>query len=156
KGKLRYMAPEQAGREAIDPRADVFSAGVVLFEATTGRSPYGAGDVTEVQLFNAILTGIKSKPTELVPDYPPDLAEIIMWAIETDRDSRCPSAHHLHDALDKFLAAGRYDTSTRAVAQWIKEVLPNFEARLFSPVQSDPGTVTSSPAEPPGTRLIQR
>src|ERR1043166_6944145 len=81
KGKLRYMSPEQARGATLDARADVFSLGVCLYEATTFRSPLGNGPLTEVAMLHALLAGNYIKPSEVVPDYPPELERIVMWAI---------------------------------------------------------------------------
>jgi serine/threonine protein kinase len=121
KGKLRYMAPEQIRQGPLDHRADVFSVGVLLCEATTGRNPFGAKQLTEVQLFKNIVSGAYSKPSELVVGYPPELERIVLWAIEPDVNQRCPSAQSLSDALESFVASGPYLSSTRAVVAWMNE-----------------------------------
>src|SRR6185436_9201492 len=88
KGKLRYMAPEQIQQGNLDHRADVFSVGVLLCEATTGRNPYGAKQVTEVQLFKNIVGGNFTRPSQLAPSYPEELERIVLWAIEPDVNKR--------------------------------------------------------------------
>ena len=142
KGKLRYMAPEQIQQGALDHRADVFSVGVLLCEATTGRNPFGARQVTEVQLFKNIVNGSYTRPSQLAPGYPEELERIVLWAIEPDVDKRCPSAEALHDALEKFVSAGPYASTTRAVAGWVQEhVGPEVlqRAPATGPARSLPG-----------------
>jgi serine/threonine protein kinase len=73
KGKLRYMAPEQISQEAVDARADVFSLGVCLFELTTFRHPFAPAAGNEAALFANVLQGLATRPTDIVPGYPPDL-----------------------------------------------------------------------------------
>jgi serine/threonine protein kinase len=127
KGKLRYMAPEQIQQGALDHRADVFSVGVLLCEATTGRNPFGARQVTEVQLFKNIVSGNFTKPSNLAASYPEELERIVLWAIEPDVEKRCPSAEALHDALEKFVSSGPYQSSSRVVAAWMNEhVAPKY------------------------------
>jgi serine/threonine protein kinase len=125
KGKLRYMAPEQIQQGPLDHRADVFSVGVLLCEATTGRNPFGAKQVTEVQLFKNIVSGRFTRPSELTASYPEELERIVLWAIDPDVNRRCPSAEALHDALEKFVASGPYASTTRAVAAWMHEHVPS-------------------------------
>jgi serine/threonine-protein kinase len=124
KGKLRYMAPEQLQNGPIDMRADVFSAGVCLFEATTGQSPFGPAEASELQLFRSILGGSYTRPSELRPDYDPLLEQLVLWAIHPDPNQRCPSAAHLRDALEEFVASTPHASSARGVAAFIHELVP--------------------------------
>ena len=130
KGKLRYMAHERLQQENVDHRSDVFSAGVVLFEATTGRVPFGnAGSSNEYDMISDLLNGKYTRPSEVVPDYPAELEKLILWAIEHDVEKRCPSAHHLHQALEQFVSKGEYASSAHDLAQWMLSLVPS---RLFS------------------------
>src|ERR1041385_3971838 len=71
KGKIGYLAPEQIHRRAIDHRADVFALGIVLYELTTGaRAFVGPSDLATLERISA---GEVQRPSEVVPDYPPDL-----------------------------------------------------------------------------------
>ena len=159
KGKLRYMAPEQLQQESVDHRADVFSVGVLLCEATTGRNPFGAKQLSEVQLFKSIINGTYRKPSELAPRFPEELERIILWAIEPNVNLRCPSAEALHEALEKFVSAGPYASSTRAVATWMNE---NVAKKFFSvPLSTDEHrTFRAAPVEsripspPAGSREV--
>lgn len=103
KGKLAYMAPEQlrlAG--AVDRRADVFSLGCVLYEASTGQKPFDA--VSDVELMRAILERAPKRPSEILPGYPAELERIIVRAMAKDPSERFASAEGLRLALDRWLA----------------------------------------------------
>jgi serine/threonine-protein kinase len=157
KGKLRYMAPEQLQQGPIDHRADVFSAGVCLCEATTGQNPFGAPHVSEVQLFKNIMNGNISKPSALVPRYPEALEKIVVWALEHDVNKRCKNAQDFHDALEAFVSAGTYASTTRSLAAWMHQLVPS---RLFSvPSEEMPPRTTStrhvpsSPSRPTNVTL---
>jgi eukaryotic-like serine/threonine-protein kinase len=71
KGKVGYMAPEQLSGGTIDRRADIFSAGCVLYEATTGQPPF-PGD-GEPQVIARMLIGEYELPSTLEPDFPQEL-----------------------------------------------------------------------------------
>jgi len=86
KGKLPYMAPEQAGGGAIDRRADVYALGAVLFELTTGRRPYRGKN--DLQLLNAILYTPVPQPSTLVAEYPPELERIVLRALARSSSER--------------------------------------------------------------------
>ena len=89
KGKLKYMAPEQLMGK-VDHRSDLFAIGVCLFEATVGRTPYGADDVDQDTLFTNITEGRFLRPSDLVAFYPRALEEIILAAIEPDLSGALP------------------------------------------------------------------
>jgi hypothetical protein len=130
KGKLRYMAPERLQQEAVDHRSDVFSAGVVLFEATTGRIPFGSsGPANEYEMIRDLLNGVFVRPSQIVPDYPEELERIILWAIEHDVEKRCPSGQSLHQALEAFVSKGEHTSTAHDLAEWMTAIVPS---RLFS------------------------
>jgi serine/threonine protein kinase len=123
KGKLRYLSPEQL-EGAVDPRADVFAAGVCLFEATTGENPFGPEDAEEANILHTIARGCYARPSDLVPGYPPALEEIVMWAIAPDLARRCPTAQALHDALATWIAQAETRANSRELAAWIEALFP--------------------------------
>jgi serine/threonine-protein kinase len=90
-GSASYMSPEQvSGGESVDGRADIFSAGVVLYELLAGRKPFVADSPTAV-----ILKILKEDPTPietLVSDLPPDLITAVMRALNKDPDQRYATA----------------------------------------------------------------
>ncbi len=127
KGKLRYMSPEQIQNGHVDGRSDVFSLGVCLYEATVFRSPFFAGPMNEAAVLKAIIEGRYAKPSEVVPDYPPQLETIVLSAIETDVNRRCPSADVLREQLTDFCSSGEFSTNRKQVSQWVQKLVV-FEA----------------------------
>jgi serine/threonine protein kinase len=96
RGKVSYAAPEQIAAGPVDSRTDVFSLGVLLFEAATLRRPFVAD--SEPAIVAAILEGRRHKLSELRPDAG-ELAEVIERAIRNDPASRWPSAKSFGEAL---------------------------------------------------------
>jgi len=97
KGKIPYMSPEHMRGEATDGRADLFSLGVVLFEAAAGVRPFdGAHDVETMQ---KILDGDRLSLEDVAPDVPAPLRAVIEGLIEVNRDSRTASAAQLIEEL---------------------------------------------------------
>lgn len=119
KGKLGYMSPEQCMQEQVDARSDVFSLGVVLYEATTGRRAFRAEQ--PVAVMNRVIDGEWVAPVRFVPDYPPALHEILARALAVDVDERWPSTEALCEALEGFAAATGLDTRREALTAFLVE-----------------------------------
>jgi serine/threonine protein kinase len=101
KGKLLYMAPEQAMARPIDARADVFSAGLSLYRMLTGVLPF-EGD-NEFQIYNNVLTKQIEPPRERNPEIPEDLNAVVMKALERDVAQRYQDAWSVHEDLVRVL-----------------------------------------------------
>ncbi len=112
-GSYPYMSPEQAEGKIADPRSDIFSLGVVLFEMATGRRPF-RGD-TAAALVSAILRDTPPLVTEVRTDLPDKLGRIIRRCLEKHPERRIQSAldvrRELQD-LEREVASGTAVIST--------------------------------------------
>jgi serine/threonine-protein kinase len=101
-GTPYYMSPEQAKGNKIDQRSDIYSMGVVLYQAVTGRVPFNAGSFNEL-LFKIALETPEPLP-KLVPGMPAAFVHIIERAMHREPSQRFTSAHEFRSALLTFEA----------------------------------------------------
>ena len=119
-GTPDYMSPEQALGKPIDHRSDIFSLGVVLYEALTGRHPFASASVTETLV--RIVTKEALDITKVLPDAPPALIEVVQRAMKKKPEERYEIARQMASALNKI-----YPSSSSAmfpVAERYSETMP--------------------------------
>ncbi len=116
-GTAVYMSPEQARSEELDPRSDLFSFGIVLYEMATGKKPFQGANV--VTTLDAMLHQKPVAPRTLNPALPPQIEGIIGKAMEKDRDKRYASAVQMKtdlQRLKKQTESGSVRTNSREAA----------------------------------------
>lgn len=96
-GTVAYMSPEQTLGRTLDPRTDIWSLGVLLYETLTGRRPF-KGD-TEIDVISAIRNEEPDTLSILRPDVPPRLAEVVERCLNKDPEDRYSTAEELCEAL---------------------------------------------------------
>jgi eukaryotic-like serine/threonine-protein kinase len=97
-GTVPYMPPEQLRGEPTDARADIYAAGAVLYEMTTGQRPFP--QTQGPQLMGAILHQSAPLPTSLNPRITPSLENVILKSLEKEASQRYQSASDLRVALE--------------------------------------------------------
>ncbi|MCC7537665.1 MAG: TonB family protein [Deltaproteobacteria bacterium] len=139
-----YVSPEQAaGTRGLDQRSDLYSLAVIMFECLTRRRPY------EADSFGALVTQFYTRPpqrlTEVLPDAPPALADLLAACLSVDRTVRPVSAHAMIDDLNALGITPRplLLASSVEVAQQHFETVSSPGARTSSatPVRPAGGTV---------------
>ncbi len=99
-GSPKYMAPEQILGKQVDPRADVYSTGVILYEMLTGVPPYSRGDHMAVMYQH--VQGKARPPIEINPQLPQALSDVVVKSMAVDKTKRYQSMDELRAALEKF------------------------------------------------------
>jgi serine/threonine-protein kinase len=97
-GTPSYVSPEQAaGESAVDGRADLFSLGVLMFEALSGQLPFTAPNVTK--LLVRIIREDAPRVSDILPSIDPAIDDLVARLLARDPDDRFPSARALSRAL---------------------------------------------------------
>lgn len=160
KGKMGYMSPEQCLQEHVDARSDVFSLGVLLYEATTARRAFYAEQ--PIAIMNKVIDGRWRPPDHFVPDYPSAIHDIIAQALSVDVDKRFQSAEAMMEELERVAGELGLDTRVDTLSAFMQEnygqpALPDLEVptlemprpRAAAPVTEVHGFAPVGSIEPP-------
>lgn len=101
-GTAHYVSPEQAQGKELTGASDIYSLGVVLYEATTGKLPFDGQDAVSVAVKQ--VNELPAPPSTINPNIDPGLEAIIMKALEKDPNKRFKDASEMRHVLNDFLA----------------------------------------------------
>ncbi|MBI2895144.1 MAG: protein kinase [Deltaproteobacteria bacterium] len=147
KGKYSYMSPEQARGGTLDRRSDVYSLGLVLYEATTGVQVfegYGIGVLARVALSEI------DPPARHRRGYPPALQQVVMRALEARVEDRFQTAREMAQELERFVVGRQALTDPASVASMMATLFPDRRG------DGPGGRVASDPSldRPPTTTTV--
>jgi serine/threonine protein kinase/TolA-binding protein len=138
-GTISYMSPEQARGEDLDPRSDLFSFGVVLYEMATGQQ--GFPGATTAVVFDGILNRDPAYASTVNTSVPPELDRIIAKALEKDRTLRYQSAADLRADLQRL----RRDSASRRVSAYVTAAEDDEPPTVMIPSGKNAAKVASTP-----------
>jgi len=118
KGKLAYMAPEQARGETVDLRADLFGLAATMYEALCGEPPF-TGD-SSIEVLDRARMGHVQPLAVRCPDLDPMLAGIVDRALSADREGRPESAAAMREPLEELLRG--HASPEQALAELVKRM----------------------------------
>jgi serine/threonine protein kinase len=135
KGKVRYMAPEQAIGQRVDCRADVFSVGIMLWEAAAGRRLWK--DMDDLNIVQALVGGtMQSSPREINPSVPEAVDKICRKALAFNVDDRYASAEEFRVDLEQYLAeSGQLVSARRKLGAVVSDLFKDKRAEIKAVIE---------------------
>lgn len=111
-GTAHYVSPEQAQGKKLTPASDLYSLGIVLYEAATGQLPFDGPDVVSVAMKQ--VSDLPVPPRQINPNIDPQFEAIIMTALQKNPDDRFATAKEMQRAIDDYLS-GRASAETQVL-----------------------------------------
>jgi serine/threonine-protein kinase len=139
RGKFAYISPEQARNEHVDPRSDVFSVGILLWELVCNRRLFSGLD--DLAALRAVRDPKVPRPTEIDPRLPPEIDQIMAAATS-------------HDRARRFSSAGQFGAKLRSLRYSLEQTTGDPATELAKIIDSAEGFERQSkqqiaPAPPP-------
>jgi serine/threonine protein kinase len=149
-GTPLYMAPEQSVGEGIDGRADIYAAGVILYEMVTGQPPFQAE--TPMAIVLAHLHEPLPLPKEINPAVPDEIQRVILKALAKDPEDRYQTAREMSEQLSEVSTATDTTNNTPTLQFLATEARNSLEEKVilptdknFTPVSAKTGIPVSAP-----------
>jgi serine/threonine-protein kinase len=148
-GTAQYLSPEQARGGEVDPRSDLYSLGIVLYELLTGKTPFDGETPVEIAMKH--LSQTPKPPSKLRPDVPPELDMVVLRALSKNPDDRYQDADEMEADLERVargrpVAATTVDSATQVLrAPAAAAVAGATAATMIAP----PTTAATTVAPPP-------
>lgn len=135
KGKPSYMAPEQITGTA-DPRSDLFTVGVMIWEAVAGQRMWKSTKASDVEVLTAMSLGRVPAIRDVAPDTPPALVAILDRALAKSRTDRFQTALEMRAAIEAYLVATGDDPSTQQIGAVVTEAFADTRAKMHMFIES--------------------
>jgi serine/threonine-protein kinase len=143
KGRVAYMAPEQAWGAKVDRRADIYSAGVMLWEAAAGRRLWPG--MSDVEILTRVLREGAPRLRSVCPDAPDDLDAICQRAMTKQADDRYETATELLEDLDAHLASRDDQMTMREIGALVSGAFADERRRMNAAIEETLVRVRTGP-----------
>ncbi len=149
-GTAHYISPEQAQGKELTSASDIYSLGVVMYEAVTGQLPFDGPDAVSVALMQ--VNDMPTPPHEVFPDIDPALEAIIMKAMSKNPHDRFATARDMRHVLNDYLAGrnvviGGFNSAPTAL---MTDAISDGNGRLFQTDQTSVMVPAISDVPPQG------
>jgi len=143
KGRVAYMAPEQAWGAKVDRRADVYSIGVMLWEAAAGRRLWPG--MSDVEILTRVLREGAPRLRSVRPDAPADLEAICEKAMLKEVDDRYQSCAELLEDLDRHLASRKDQMTMREIGALVSRTFTEERRKMSAVIEETLARARSGP-----------
>jgi serine/threonine-protein kinase len=143
KGKVSYMAPEQVLSAQLDGRADLFSLGVMLWEAATGTRMWK--DQSDLQIMQALSHGRVPSARAANPTIDPELEAVVNRALAPRPEDRYQSAAEFRHELEGFLFGRTARIKPKIMGEWVQSLFEKERKNLQAVVQNQLAGAGSAP-----------
>lgn len=126
-GNLTYMAPEQARKQIIDGRADIYSCGVLLWELLSWHALPQKGD--PIERWRKAANPVWEAPSASQPDIPQDVDDVILKAIHKEPIARYATAHDFGEALRKLRRKHAPEVNDSDLAELLERIFSKEKSR---------------------------
>jgi serine/threonine-protein kinase len=148
KGRIPYMSPEHVRDKDIDRRADVFSVGVLLREALTGRRLWEGAN--EVEILSRLLErDLPALPSDV--EIPDEARTILERAMAPDRDARYRTAHEMRSALERYVSRLDKTGATAKFGEPISKAFAEHRSQLKELIEQHVAHAESMPPAATGS-----
>lgn len=150
KGKLSYMSPEQVRSDStMDPRSDLFSAGIILYELLTHQNLFRRDN--EYATLDAIL---HASVDRLGAGYPAAIADIVARSLARDPDQRYQTGHEFQRDLEAFLRQLGTPTGAPQLGSWVKDIMDRALGDELPPSHAFTPTGMRTPKSPASRQVV--
>jgi eukaryotic-like serine/threonine-protein kinase len=151
KGKVAYLSPEQAHAMDLDRRSDIFTMGIVLWEALAGRSLFQAD--TEAATLSRLVSGSIPSIRSVVPELPEAIDEVCRRALHRDRNRRFRTAAEMGEAIELAAQADGFAgvATSRELGKFVEATMGAELVAQREAVRAGlaPNSTARAPAQPP-------
>lgn len=150
KGKVRYMAPEQAIGLAVSRRSDVFAVGIMLWEAAAGRRMWQ--DKDDLQIVHALVSGdLPPMPREVDPNVPEEVDRICRKALALRPEDRYATADEFRGEIEHYLAnSGKLVETRRQLAPTVAELFKDKRSEIRAIIEKQLASIEDAPESSSG------
>jgi eukaryotic-like serine/threonine-protein kinase len=146
-GTAQYLSPEQARGGEVDPRSDLYSLGVVLYELLTGKTPFDGETPVEIAMKH--LSTAPKPPSKLRSDIPPELDKVVLRALAKNPDDRYQSADEMEADLERVARGAPISAATASTQVLRVPPAAAAESTSATMIAPPPGAVARDVPPPP-------
>ncbi len=146
KGKVAYLSPEQIGEKGVDPRSDLFSLAICMYEMLTLHGLFVRS--TDLATLAAIVQEMPPPPSQFRRDIPPQIDQLVMTALAKDPNTRFGNADQMHQAVEAAAASAKLSMSPSSLGRYLGQMFGHRPEPWLQQAGDVPVTVAAQLVEP--------